>query len=43
LYEAGITMTQLLYYSGIVLAGLTLAYFALDIVVWALYYVVNLI
>jgi len=36
-------MTQLLYYSGILLAGLTVAYFALDIVVWALYYVVNLI
>jgi len=36
-------MTQLLYYSGIVLAGLTLAYFALDIAVWALYWLVNLI
>jgi len=35
-------MTQLLYYSGIVLAGLTMAYFALDIMAWALYWMVNL-
>jgi hypothetical protein len=35
-------MTQLLYYSGLVLAGLTLAYFALDIVVWTMYAIVNL-
>ena len=42
LHEAGMTMTQLLYYSGLALAGVTLAYFALDIVVWALYYATNL-
>ena len=43
MYEAGMKMTQLLYYSGLVVAGLTLAYFALDILVWTMYFVVNLI
>ena len=36
-------MTQLLYYSGLVLAGVTLAYFALDIAMWLLYWMVNII
>ena len=36
-------MTQLLRYSGIAVAGLTVAYFALDIIVWTLYWIVNLI
>jgi hypothetical protein len=35
-------MTQLLYYSGLTVAALAMAYLALDMAVWILYWVVNL-
>jgi len=36
-------MTQILYYSGLIIAGMTLLYFALDIAIWTLYWMVNII
>jgi len=36
-------MTQILYYSGMIIAGLALLYFGMDIAMWTLYWMVNLI
>jgi len=36
-------MTQILYYSGLIIAGMTLLYFGLDIAIWTIYWMVNLI
>ena len=36
-------MTKVLYYSVMGLAGLTLAYFAVDLIVWVVYWMVNVI
>ena len=36
-------MTQILYYSGMIIAGLILLYFGMDIAMWTLYWMVNLI
>ena len=36
-------MTQLLYYAGLTVAALAMAYLALDLIVWLLYWMVNLV
>ena len=36
-------MTQIMFYSGLIIAALTLLYFSLDIVIWMLYFMANLL
>ena len=36
-------MTQIFYYSGLIIASLILVYFSLDILIWMLYFMTNLL
>ena len=36
-------MTQIFYYSGLIIASLTVLYFSLDILIWMLYFMTNLL
>ncbi len=36
-------MTQIMFYSGLIIAALTLLYFSLDILIWMLYFMTNLL
>ena len=35
-------MTDLMYYAGLITAGVVLLYFTVDIMMWALYWIANL-
>lgn len=35
-------MTQLMYWAGLIIAGVVLLYFTIDIVMWVVYWMANL-